>query len=559
MRNLLLNVLCLITVAAVAAENWSDDYYQYRIPVSFEIPAPGVYELQIDTAGLTGLINENEIFRYTPETFAYPNLRLSLDGKLTEARYYIRHGRELVKNGNFAKLKDPQTPADWGYSSTAAVANFKIEASDSGNTVVSRGASRHSLSQTIATESHKWYYFSSKVKGISAPAPMIFQKNDVAMNPVPGSYQDLYLSPANWTENGYYFCTGDKSNWKADHLSIQILNFDTDVADVSLKECSIAFTAEFGKAGKYSAYLYYAPLEGPSQNPPPLATGPLPESKIPVGFTGGVELNSPNTTLAANAAGTFWHAPTTAKISPDMKPPARSGKEITIHAARNEQETVQLVFTPAKDVEVTGFEVVVDNLAPADIQLFNPQYVTISAPSSYAAGRRTDPGRSTYTGRLPDPMPVFAPAGAKSGENFLLWFNVRVPAACKAGIHPGKVRIVTTGGTVEIPLKLNVWNFALPEKSSFNTMLAFSQYANLPLFPFHKVESREDKYQLSRAYIAEMAKYRINAKAPTSAGVYLPEGVRLHNNVLLRINFDGIKNSERDKFFMRRATRLINF
>ena len=35
--------------------------------------------------------------------------------------------------------------------------------------------------------------------------------------------------------------------------------------------------------------------------------------------------------------------------------------------------------------------------------------------------------------------------------------------------------------------------------------------------------------------------------------------VRLHNNVLLRINFDGIKNSERDKFFMRRATRLINF
>ncbi len=529
MRKLWLNVFCW-AVISTAAGDWADDFYQYRIPVRFEIPAPGTYELQIDAAGIIERINENEIFKYDVNTFAYPNLRLAVDGKLTEARYQIKHGRELVKNGDFARLKNPQTPEDWGYSSNAAAANFKIVASESGNVVESRGASRHSLSQIIPTGNNKWYYFSYKVRGISAPAPMIQQKNDVAMNPVPGSYHDPYLSVDNWTESGYYFYTGDKSNWTSDRLAIQILNFDTDVAMASLKECEVAFTAEFARAGKFTAHLYYVPLEGPSQNPPALTAGPLPEKKIPVEFEGRAELNSSHSVLAANGAGTFWSAPTTAKIHPDMKAPVRKSREITIYAARNEQETVQLVFSPAKDVEVTGFEVSVDGLAAEHIRLFNPQYVTIDTPSSYAMGRRIDPGRSTYTGKLPDPMPVFAPAAAKAGENFLLWFEVAVPANAKVKSYSGKVKITTTGGVAEIPLKLNVWNFALPEKSSFHTMLAFDLYANQFLFPFHKAESREDKYQLSRAYTAEMARYRLNAKAPTSAGVYLPD-VRPNNTV----------------------------
>ena len=101
--------------------------------------------------------------------------------------------------------------------------------------------------------------------------------------------------------------------------------------------------------------------------------------------------------------------------------------------------------------------------------------------------------------------------------------NVKVPAGTFAGFYHGEIQMVISGKTTIIPVLLRVWSFTLPEVPACRTMLAFSQYANQRLFPFHGAKSRQERHTISRAYIEAMASYRINVKHPAAAGVWNPE------------------------------------
>ena len=104
MKKHLLRAICLvITCSLFGTEKWVDTFYQYRIPITFNIPTPGVYDLQIDTNAITDAINQKEFIKFNKEHFAYPLVKIAINGKFIDGQYAMYPGKELLKNGNFSK------------------------------------------------------------------------------------------------------------------------------------------------------------------------------------------------------------------------------------------------------------------------------------------------------------------------------------------------------------------------------------------------------------------------------------------------------------------------
>lgn len=532
MKKIPLSVVCLCAVCMLCgAEKWADTFYQYRIPVTFKIPAPGIYDLKIDTNAVTAAVNKNEFIKFNKEHFAYPLVRIAVDGKFIDGKYAMYPGKELLKNGNFGKLKANGYPDGWLFNTGAAAKRFTFAKNPDGdgNILSTRGGSRYSLNQTLTASPGTWYRFSSVYKGISRPNVIYAPKDFNAAVHVTSSYRDPMVRSDKFAEDSFYFFSGDMSNWKSNRMTVEILNFDCDVINTSLREAKIAFAAEFKKAGEYKAMLYYSPVEGITQCAPEETDKTFPAKSAVVTLNGDVEKYFAAGSYLTNNKGTFWQADTTEKILINTPAPAKNisffktSNTIFANAAKNESEAFQIVFTPDADGTLDKAVCLIDGINPDNIVVRNAEYVKIETPSTYASGRRILSYRSDYKGLLPDPLPIFIPKAVKKGENALIWVDVKVPADAKAGVHKGTLKVTVSGKEVSIPVNFKVYDFTLPEVPSCRTMLAFSQYANLRLFPFHGAQTRKEKHDISRAYVKEMANYRMNVKLPSAGGVYNPE------------------------------------
>jgi hypothetical protein len=113
----------------------------------------------------------------------------------------------------------------------------------------------------------------------------------------------------------------------------------------------------------------------------------------------------------------------------------------------------------------------------------------------------------------------------KAGDrNIIIWVDVTVPKNAPAGLYQGELGIDTSSGRVAARWELRVWDFTLPDRPTCRTAFQFSRYANQFLFPFHKIGTdKQERYDLSRAYIAAMARYKISARSPGSAGFWDPD------------------------------------
>ena len=520
---LTLPVFCAALCAFSAPARWAVPESAFRFPVTVKVPAPGKFIVPLDKAAVIKGVNALEKFGFKNENFACPAVTLVLDGKAIPGGFVILPGKELVRNGRFSQLKADGKPDQWSFSSAAAIPKFTVAENPDGrgNTVSASGADRHAMFQRVAIKPETWYRFVSEFKGIARPQVQGALYNIRSATAFPAGHTDIFTGTDSLNRADYFFYSGDRANWCSEVFTVSIMNFPTEVHSVSLQECRTAFVAEFPAAGEFGGHWYYDPLEGRHGHAPARIVSELPAAEIQAVITGKAEKLDSTRILASGDSGIFWSAPTTMKVTPDAVPGGNRGA-LKLFAAKNESETLQIVFTPARDGKLDSFTARIDGIPAECLSFLSPQYVKIAAPSSYAAGRMIIPHRSTFTGLLPDPMPEFAPTAVKKGENQLLWLDIAVPKTAAAGIHRGTVTITVDGKVTELPVELQVANFTLPDKPSFRTMFAFSQYANLRLFPFHGITSRADKYAISRKYIAEMAKYKINVKLPTAAGIYNP-------------------------------------
>ena len=182
--------------------------------------------------------------------------------------------------------------------------------------------------------------------------------------------------------------------------------------------------------------------------------------------------------------------------------PATPGAAVELEAARNEYEPAQVVLRPERDL--TNVRVAVSDLVAPGARLPAAQ-VSVSQVAYVEVVRPTDEAGSA--GWWPDPLPPF-PQGCDlgAGLNHPLWITVHVPPDQPAGTYEGTLRLSADGWQAAVPLRLKVWDFALPRESSLRTAFGLSAGR---IRQYHGLEGRDELRGVLDLYFRDFAAHRI--------------------------------------------------
>ena len=207
--------------------------------------------------------------------------------------------------------------------------------------------------------------------------------------------------------------------------------------------------------------------------------------------------------IARDASCKVWWAGNTYKIKHDDPAPEKRGT-VFLQAAQNENEGFQLVMSPQKDIKdisvtVTNFLKKDGALIPAaNVTIRNVEYVHVTKPS----------GKLHKAGWYPDPLPLYEqPLSVKSGINAPVLITVNVPKEAAPGIYSAEINLKSTSWQVSIPVKLQVWNFALPDVPSMRS--AFGLYSGM-IKQYHNLDNTQELKQVMDQYYRCFRDYRIS-------------------------------------------------
>lgn len=159
----------------------------------------------------------------------------------------------------------------------------------------------------------------------------------------------------------------------------------------------------------------------------------------------------------STAAVNLWTTPVANKVRNNETAPASQQNAqaigLLLHAAKHEFEPVQLIIGPvAGGPDAT---------------------ISVSPFANLGVEQRIDLAVAAYQDGWPEDLNPF-PSGSSiplsSTQPTVIWFTVYVPPNAPAGDHETTITLAIAGQpTVNIPLKLYVFDFALPQQISFAT------------------------------------------------------------------------------------------
>ncbi|MEZ4674022.1 MAG: hypothetical protein R2932_07225 [Caldilineaceae bacterium] len=161
-----------------------------------------------------------------------------------------------------------------------------------------------------------------------------------------------------------------------------------------------------------------------------------------------------------------WTAPPSHRVFQDETPPTVIDNEVPVYAAANEFEPLQIIIQPTQATQV---QVTIGNFGSGiTAELYQVAYVNVTQTSD-SLGR---------AGPYPDPLwPLAngATVNLAANQNTAFWINVSVPKGTAAGDYPMQVQI----GDIMIPVRLHVFNFAMPDELHVKSQMNFSHQAIL--------------------------------------------------------------------------------
>ena len=176
---------------------------------------------------------------------------------------------------------------------------------------------------------------------------------------------------------------------------------------------------------------------------------------------------------------TVWQEDPIVKVFQDDLPP-KNIAEASISVARNEYEPLQLVVrspiaykqlqikvNPPSDLKGNKLE---------DLKIGVLGYVPVNYPSNYIndrvspAWRQKIPfgtfGSDGWVGFWPDPILPFQSFDLSAFKTQPVWIEIKVPKNGVPGDYSGRVQLINNGEVIkEIPFKVHVWDFVLPDRS----------------------------------------------------------------------------------------------
>lgn len=207
-----------------------------------------------------------------------------------------------------------------------------------------------------------------------------------------------------------------------------------------------------------------------------------------------------------------WLAPVEDKVHRDIFLPSSAAAASVIHlaAARGEAEPFQVVLLPEAGDTLTG-SAVTDLKGPEGAVIPGSAF-TLREVAYLNVTRPTDV--PYFRGETPDPLPRLEPPLAlAAGRQQPLWIEVGIPKTAAAGEYRGALRLrFAAAGPLDLPLRLRVWDFALPAERHLRTAYGLDLDA---IDRYHNLGGRSsDRRRVLRLYLRDFADHRVSVYHP---------------------------------------------
>jgi len=204
----------------------------------------------------------------------------------------------------------------------------------------------------------------------------------------------------------------------------------------------------------------------------------------------------------------LWWTSSGWKVGQDRALPQTKGDAILIRAAKNEADAAQLVVRPTAALK--GLVLEAEALTGPSGATIPAQTIDILEVRYVHATRATD--KSTTTGYWPDPLPPLKKAlDLPAGKNQPFWIRVKVPRGARAGVYQGTINLRADGFKAALPLKVEVYDFELPDRMTCTTAFGFSA-GNV--YRYQGITSPQQRREVIEKYWANYSAHHISPYDP---------------------------------------------
>ncbi len=203
-----------------------------------------------------------------------------------------------------------------------------------------------------------------------------------------------------------------------------------------------------------------------------------------------------------------WWCDATRKVPRSRAVPEAMSPAVSLAAARNDHESVQVVVRG--DQGLRGLTAKMSDLAGPGQAVISADRIDVRRVWYHYVHHPTD-----ATGVLdwwPDALPPFdAALDVDPRHNQPIWLTVKVPANASPGDYTGQLSLRATGFAADVPVRLHVWNFSLPQRNHLETAFGMSPGS---AFQYHNVKSDADRRHVLDLYFRSFSEHRISPYDP---------------------------------------------
>ena len=215
---------------------------------------------------------------------------------------------------------------------------------------------------------------------------------------------------------------------------------------------------------------------------------------------------------AAGDGFVLWRADEEMRVAPWRSAPKSEVRGLTVGAAANEAEAVQLVVK-ARAADLAGVKVALagdlvgrggERLSGAAVDIRQVTYLDIRDISD----RTSAPG---FWPEVLEPVPAQGIA-VPAGQNRPFWIRVKVPKGTAKGRYVGKLVVSSDGRkNVAVPFGVEVFGFELPDRMTLQTSFGYTQSR---VFSYHGVSSSADRRKVNESYLKALSQAHLSPYHP---------------------------------------------
>ncbi len=235
--------------------------------------------------------------------------------------------------------------------------------------------------------------------------------------------------------------------------------------------------------------------------------------------------------VASDDAADLWWCESTYKVMRERPAPQGGPEPLTLDAARNEWEALQVVVRPKGEMEPLEAEIS-DFAGPrgaviaADsVDILEVAYVPVHSPSD----------RQGSVGDWPDPLPPLEdPLALEARRNQPLWVRVHVPDDARPGSYRAELRLTAGDWEQTVPIALRVRDFTLPDGLQFVHTEGLIT-GHLP--KYHHLENDEQMREVFDLYIQNFVEHGVDPYHPMALGNMEAELVGEGDEMRVEVDF----------------------